>query len=425
MSSRRLPTSEPRVVGEAIWRWVAPPQLGDRFPKLIGYMWLSNLGDGVLLAAGPLLIASQTRSPSSVALATVLQRLPWVLFGLMAGVVADRVNRRLLLVVGQASRIMVLAAIVASIATGTVNVGVVLAAMFVLGVAETFTDISIDAVTPLVVPRDGLGVANARLLFGHRTLNLLVGPPLGAVLFAVGMVLPFMTQAMLLALALVVIAGLRVPDVNRSDSVSVRAEVTAGIRWLWDDAPIRTLALTVFTFNLTFGAFQAMLVLYSAEQLGLDEASYGLLLGAGAVGGVVGTLFFDRLHPRFSLADLMRAALITETLSHLGLAMTTSAAVAFAIMFAMGVEMAVWGTVSQTIRQATVPPEYQGRVASVYRLGIHGGLIIGGLAGGVIGSASGLVSVYLFAFFGSALILILLWRRLGQIVLTDPRPEPG
>ena len=109
--------------------------MGTPFRWLVGSSFVSNLGDGIGLAAGPLLIASQTSDPFVVAMAGLLQRLPWLLFGLYAGVLADRVDRRLLVVAVDLTRAAVLAVLTAALLTGHVNVGVVLVSMFLLGTA--------------------------------------------------------------------------------------------------------------------------------------------------------------------------------------------------------------------------------------------------------------------------------------------------
>ena len=114
---------------------VAPTRLGRGFRWLLASSWTSNLGDGIALAAGPLLVASQTRNAILVALAAMLQRLPWLLFGLWAGAVADRVDRRLLVVVADVLRALVVAVLCLAIATGWVDVTVVLVTMFLYGVA--------------------------------------------------------------------------------------------------------------------------------------------------------------------------------------------------------------------------------------------------------------------------------------------------
>ena len=179
--------------------------MGDGFRWMLASWWVTNIGDGIALAAGPLLVASQTRDPFLVALATLLQRLPWLLFGLYAGVIADRLDRRAILIAVNLMRAGVLAALTLTILSGTVNVGVVLAAMFALGTAETFVDTTGSTLLPMLVAKADLGVCNARLMFGDITLNRLVGPPIGAVLFAAGMAWPFAVQAVSVAFGAVLI----------------------------------------------------------------------------------------------------------------------------------------------------------------------------------------------------------------------------
>src|SRR3954447_24520614 len=124
--------------------------MGTPFRWLVGSSFVSNLGDGIGLAAGPLLIASQTSDPFLVAMAGLLQRLPWLLFGLYAGVLADRIDRRLLVVAGDLARAGVLVVLAAMLFTGHVNVPVVLVVMFLFGTAETFADTATGTLLPMV-----------------------------------------------------------------------------------------------------------------------------------------------------------------------------------------------------------------------------------------------------------------------------------
>ena len=112
---------------------VAPRRLGIGFRWWLASSWVSNLGDGFALAAGPLLVASQSRDPRLVAAAVFLQQLPWLVFGLFAGALADRLNRRLIVVVVDSMRAAVLAVLVVTIVTDTVNIAAVLVTMFVIG----------------------------------------------------------------------------------------------------------------------------------------------------------------------------------------------------------------------------------------------------------------------------------------------------
>jgi predicted MFS family arabinose efflux permease len=190
------------------------------------------------------------------------------------------------------------------------------------------------------------------------------------------------------------------------------------VRWLWGHPPIRTLAVTIVAFNVTFGAAWSVLVLYASERLGLGGVGFALLTTVSAVGGVIGAWSYGWIEQRVSLADIMRIGLIIETLTHLALALTRTPAVAMVVFFVFGIHTAVWGTTSTSIRQRAVPADFQGRVGSVYMMCMHGGIVLGAGVGGVIAHVWGVTGPFWFAFVGSALILSLIWTQLANIAHT-------
>ena len=165
---------------------IAPARLGRSFRWLLASSWVTNLGDGITLAAGPLLVTSQTHNPLVVAMATLLQRLPWLMFGLYAGVVADRVNRRAIVITTGLARAVILLLLTASILTRRVDTAVVLIALFLFGVNETFGETTTTTLLPMLVDQRDLGLANSRAFTGVIVWNQLAGPPIGAALFAAG-----------------------------------------------------------------------------------------------------------------------------------------------------------------------------------------------------------------------------------------------
>ncbi|MDO8391093.1 MAG: MFS transporter [Actinomycetota bacterium] len=397
--------------------WICPPRMGSRFRWLLASSWISNLGDGIALAAGPLLVASQTRDPVAVAAAAVLQRLPWLLFSVYAGVVADRLNRRRVVIVGNLARTFVLVVLTMSVATDSVSIAVVLVAMFLLGTTEVFVDTTTETLLPMMVDPADIGVANSRLMFGALTLNRMAGPPIGALLFAAGMFSPFAAQAVTVALGALLIGRIALTQPPaQAQRPAVWHDIRDGARWLWQHPPIRTLTLTAITFNVTFGAAWSVLVLYAIERLRMGEVGFGLLTTAGAVGGVAGTIIYGRLERTIGPANIMRAGLIIETATHLTLAITRTPIVALVVFTVFGVHEASWGTTATSIRQRAVPLEYQGRVGGVYFTGVVAGLVVGSIVGGVVASIWGVTGPFWFAFVGSALILTAMWRQLGHIV---------
>lgn len=405
---------------------VAPARLGTGFRWLLASSWISNLGDGVALAAGPLLVASQTRDPFLVAMAVLLQQLPWLLFGLFAGALSDRVDRRLIVVAVDVTRAGVLAVLALSIGTDTVSIGLVLLALFLLGTAEVFADNASSTLLPMLVERRDLAVANARLMTGFVTVNQLAGPPLGALLFTVGAIWPFVTQGVLVAFGALLVSRLRLPVSASAPAGSrhVRRDIAEGLRWVWQHAAVRTLVLTIFTFNITYGAAWSVLVLYATERLGMGAVGFGLLTTVMAVGGLAGTASYGWITRRVSLADVMRIGLVIETLTHLALALTTVPAVALVIFFVFGAHAFIWGTTSVTVRQRAVPTFLQGRVGSVNSLGVYGGLVLGAAIGGVVAQRWGVTAPFWFAFVGSAVFVVLIWPQLAHIAHADEQPDP-
>jgi MFS family permease len=397
---------------------VAPPRFGHGFRWLLASSWVSNIGDGLALAAGPLLVASQTRNPVLVAAAAAVQRLPFLLFGLWAGAVADRLDRRRVVIVADVLRTVVVAVLCVAIATGWVSIAVILVTLFLYGVAEVFADTTTGTLLPMLVEKADLGVGNARIQAGFLTANQLVGPPLGAFLFAAGMVWPFVVQVVLVGLSVVLVARIATPrgGVRDLSGTHVRRDIADGLRWLRGHAPVRTLALVILAFNVTWGAAWSVLVLYSLDVLQMGEVGFGLLTTAAALGGLASTFGYDWLERRISLASLMRACLLLEVVTHLALALTRTGWLAIAIMVVFGAYAFVWGTVSTAVRQRAVPTEYQGRVGSVYVVGLFLGLVVGQALGGVIAQVWGLTAPFWFAFVGSGLTLALVWRQLEHIV---------
>lgn len=403
---------------------IVPSRMGRRFRWLLASSWTSNIGDGIAVAAGPLLVASQTDSAFLVALAALVQKLPWLAFGLWAGALADRLDRRKVVMIADTLRSLVVAALCVTIFTGHVNITVVLVTMLLYGVAEVFADTTTSTLLPMLVAKADLGTGNQRLQAGFLTCNQLVGPPVGAFLFAAGAAWPFVVQVVCVLLAVLLVSRIAASgdEAELTSGVPATGEKThvlrdigEGLRWIWGYAPVRTLALVILAFNVTWAAAWSVLVLWSRDRLGMSPVGFGLLTTGSAVGGMIGTFLYGRIEYRFSLANIMRVCLLLEVLTHLAFALTTAGWLAIAIMVEFGAYAFVWGTVSNTVRQRAVPRRFQGRVSAVYMMCVFGGIIAGQAIGGGIAETWGLVAPFWFAFAGAGITLALVWRQLSSI----------
>ncbi len=407
---------------------IAPARLGRNFRWLFGESLITNIGDGVALAAGPLLVASQTRDPLLVSFAVLSQTIPKLIFGAPAGAIADRLDRRRIVALVNLLRAVVLGVLALTIVGNSISIVLVLAALFVLGTSETFADVGTSSLLPAVVPHADLGIANARLQSGFLLVNQLVTPPIGALLFAIGMALPFAVNAACFALGAVLVTRVVLTQqevrAERHDT-SLRQDMAEGIRWLAAHPPMRTLFITIVAFNVTFGAAWSVLVLYASERLGMDEVGFGLITTAMAIGGIVGTFSYGALERRFSLGDIMRVGLLIETGTHLMLALTTLPVVALATFTVFGAHAFVWHTTSTTVRQRAVPDELMGRVTGVYTVGVFAGIVVGTPLGGLLAREFGITAPFWFGFIGSALLVAVLWRQFDKIAHAgDVHPTP-
>ena len=407
---------------------IAPRRLGRDFRWLMSSSWTTDIGDGIALSAAPLLIASLTSSPILVAGGLLMQYLPWLLFGLLAGSIADHHDRRRLVMIADGSRAVIVAGLVAFLVTGQVTVWIVLGMAFLYGTAEVFANTAGSTLLPMLVKPADLGVGNARMMGGFLVGNQLIGPPLGAFLFAAGTFWPFVTQIVCVSLGVILIARIArtpvppkgVPAAGQAGEVQTPHPIREGLHWLRSNPPVRTLVIIILVFNVTWAAPWSILVLYATKHLGLGAVGYGALTTSAALGGLLSTFAFGWLERHLKFATLMRICLSLEVVMHLSFALTTSGIVALFIMFGFGAYAFVWGTISTTVRQRLVPLELHGRIASVNMVGVFGGLVIGELLGGVIAQTWGLTAPWWFAFGGSLITLIIVWRSISHIAAAKP-----
>ncbi|MFF5080326.1 MFS transporter [Actinoplanes sp. NPDC000266] len=389
--------------------------LGADFWKLWTSSAVTNLGDGITMVAGPLLVASITDSPAAVAGAVFAQQLPWLLFALASGAWADRLDRRQLVVTVNVMRAVALGGLAFAVGYGAASVPLIYAVFFLLGIGETLADTASSAFVPALVPADRRPVANSLLFANFNVLNQFAAKPLGAWLFVVAAAVPFGVNALTFALAAALVAAIRsVPPPEKRPRARLRTDIAEGIRWLTRHRLLRTLALTMAVGNVVFCAAFAVFVLYAEQRLGLTGVGYGVLLIAFAVGGLLGTLVAPALIRRLGATTLLRAGLLIEVALHATLAVTREPVVAAAMIVVFGVHTTIWGVVVTTIRQRDVPSSMFGRISSVYAFLDLGGAAAGSLLGGVVATAYGLVATYWTAAAAMAVVALAAWRPIAM-----------
>lgn len=391
----------------------APSRLGRDFGKLWTAAAFSNLADGLGRTAVPLAATTLTRDPFMISVIGALAFVPWLVFGLPAGMIVDRFDRRVIMAFANAIR----GGVAVWLATLAVSGGLSLWALFVgtliFGLGETLFDNATNAVIPSVVRRDQLDRANGWMQAAQITIDSFIATPIAGVLFAVSLAVPLWAGSagylipIALALLLPVSAAraLRAPagaegggeagdiaagavaepltDGAPAPRVSTREAVT----YLWRHRYLRTMVVFTSIIGSALSFSQAVIILFFLDTMSVPVAAIGFITAGIGIGALGGSVLAPRLVARFGRGRVMLGAILVTgvTLLLTGLAPEVWTAVAAFAVSAGAV--VVWNVPWGSLRQQIVPAEIFGRVLGVIRTLTWGLFPIATLLGGWIGRA--------------------------------------
>jgi len=380
-----------------------PNQLLDSQPvtayqRLVVASGLSNLADGVFVVALPLVALGVTRDPAAFASVTVVGRLPWLLVALPAGALADRLDRRRTMTLVNLGRAALIGGLAAVVSAGWEQLWLLYVVAFALGVGETLFDTAAQSILPgVVADPDRLAQANGRLYVVELTANQFVGPPLGGALagLALAAALGASAAAYLFgAGVLALVAGSFRPQ-RAGPPTRLRTDIVEGVRYLFGNGVLRTMALCTGLSNLSSTAWGAVFPLFAVAPgpMGLSEAGFGVLLTAGAVGAVIGSALAAPVERALGRTRTLAVSMVLFPLSQVAPALTTSAWwVGLAGMLA-GTSI-VWNVITVSLRQRIAPDHMLGRVNAGYRLLAWGTMPLGAALGGLSADLLGLRATF-------------------------------
>lgn len=375
---------------------------GERAP--FARYWLSgflaDFGDGVRLAAFPLLVAQFSHSPPVVAAVTAAQSLPSLLLGGGLGVIADRIDRRRLMVAVDITRAAVITALAVAILGHAAGLVLIYLAAFVTGTGSALRNTAAVTCVPRLVPPADLDQANGRVIAGQIVGNELAGPAAGGWLFGLAAVLPFAVNAGALGIAVLLLLTLpsvfqppprqQQPQHQVTQMASLRQDLAEGLRWLWQHPDIRDLTAAVGVIAAVDSAWFAVLVLYVITDLHQQPGAYGLLLAIGALGGVLASGLSAPLVRRLGPWGSLLVAGLAMAVSQTVLGLTSNVITAAAMLFASSAAFALFNITAVTMRQRQVPAALLGRVTGLYSTVASGTETLGALAGGALATAAGI-----------------------------------
>ena len=380
------------------------PGLGRPFAAQLTSTGLANLGDGILGTLAPLVALSLTTSPLQISLLSAATWLPWLLFGLAAGVVIDRVDRRRAQVVSLGIRAGVLAVGAALGFTGALTMPLLVCLVLAYGATEVFADLGATSIVPDLVPPDRFSAANGRVIAVQQVANAFLGAPLAGVLVVLGAGIGFGTSAALAALAAVVLAvGLR--GSFRAKAVEGSAEsalgqVREGLAFLVRHPVMRPLVISGSVLNLASTAYFAVFVLWAVgptSAMRLTESQYPLVMLGFALGAVAGSFLAEPVQRWLGVMPTILGTLVASVLLLLVPVFWPHGWAVAAAVTLVGITNTIGNVVSQSLRQRLVPGALLGRVGGASRTIGFGLMPVGAVLGGVVAERAGLPATFLGA----------------------------
>ncbi|MFF5978258.1 MFS transporter [Streptomyces olindensis] len=371
---------------------VRAPAWRGGFGRLWSAAVLSSFGDALRTAALPLLAVTLTDEPLLIASVTACGYLPWIVFGLLGGAVADRVDQRSAMWLVDALRGLLVAAFAVAVALGHASIGLLIALAFALTTLQTLFDNAATALLPALVDRDALGSANARLMTGQRIAGGLLGGPVVPLLLAAGAAVPFAADAVTFLVAAALIASLpgAAPDRKpRPAGSTLRREIAEGLRALTRDKALRGLCAATALCNIGMGALVATLVVLVTGWLDAGNAEYAAAMTAYTAGSLAGGALGGRLVARFGRMRMVLVAGTAQTAALLVMGSVRSLLALVAALAVFGFMGMVWNVNTTTLIQQRSPAELLGRVSSAYRTLAVAGAPLGALLGGAVATAWG------------------------------------
>lgn len=355
------------------------------FRRLLAGAWASNLGDGVRLAALPLIAASLGESASVVTTVAAASTVPFALFGLLAGTLADRHARAPLIVRAHLFRAVVMGALAAALIADEMTVPLLVAGAFLLGCGEAIADSAAPALVPDLVDGRKLESANGELETAELVANDLAGPPIGSVLFAAAPSAPFVLDAVSFVAAATMVSRIAEdheppPPEGRP---SWRTDLVEAATTAWTNPVLRVTGVLVAFLQLGNMIAMAPIVVYLTDRLDLEPAAYGLFLAVGAIGGIAAARLVAPIVSRLGSFATLALAIVVSTGAFVLMAVPNLVTVTAG--FAMSFGGVVTGRiVVLTARQRSVPKRLLGRAQGAIRMLLWAAASIGAVLGGLV-----------------------------------------
>ncbi|MBU3735183.1 MAG: MFS transporter [Candidatus Planktophila sp.] len=386
--------------------------MSPAFNRLWAGSIVSNLADGVLIAAAPLLAITLTDSTVLISIIGAMVMLPWLLFAMPIGVIVDRVDRRFVLAVSNAVRSGAVGLVALGIATDHITIYWLIISAFIIGICEVATDTTNQSLIPQILDEAHYEKGNSRLQISEVVIQGFIGSPLSGFLYALAMWLPFFVNsigylvATLLALSIPIQYLQDVRSKSQSDEKpSFLQEMKFGIRYLYNDKVLRRLVITTATIGVCYSAGTATMVLFIIKELQLDPKYFGVMLTIQGMGALLGAIVAPKASKKFGRSIMMTLGITTSSVGLLLQGFAPNIYVFVALATFGGFAISQWNILLMATYQTIIPNELYGRIHGTRRTLVWGMMPIGSLIGGVLAHFNLRLPMYVGGVIASVIAL--------------------
>lgn len=365
--------------------------MGPAFNRMWAASIVSNLSDGILIAAAPLLAISLTDSTVLISAIGAMVMLPWLLFAIPIGTLVDRVDRRFVLAGFNALRSAIVGVLALLIATDHVTIYWLLVASFVIGVCEVAADTTSQSLIPQILDKKNFERGNSRLQISETVIQGAVGSPSSGFIYAIAIWLPFFINSIgfaisaLLALSIPIkyLQDVRVDTAPKEPRKFIH-DMEFGIRYLYNEKVLRRLVLTTAAIGLCYAMGTATMVLLIIKELELPKHLFGVILTIQSLGAIIGAFMAPRLSKKYGRSNVMTFGIVGSSAVLLlnGFAPNIFVYLALATFGAFTITQ--WNILLMATYQTVIPPDLYGRIHGTRRTLVWGLMPVGSLLGGVL-----------------------------------------
>ena len=367
-------------------------KLGPAFNRLFSASAISNLADGLLAVAAPLLAITLTKNPVLISMLSALVMLPWLLFAIPIGLIVDRVDKRLLITFTNSLRFVIAGLLALAIATDFVTIYWLFVAAFLIGISEVASDTASQSLIPVILEKKHFERANSRTNIAQTVIQNYIGGPLSGFLYATAVVLPFVLNSLGFLIAAIfvflipahLITESRDETKEPAEKKSFIGDIKFGLKYLWNDPDLRGLVTITTSLGFFYSLSMSTMILFITEVLGLQAKFFGVLMAGAGSGAIIGALLAPRISKKFGRGKVLALAIFMSSVTVLFQALSPNYWVFGVVGFVSSFFITNWNILLMSCYQVLIPKELYGRIHGARRTFVWGMMPLGAFLGGVI-----------------------------------------